>query len=446
MKHWLCVAACAMVFLVCGSAHLLVGGHYYVVNYDSFWFHHLAKLIIAGDRPGAMGSGLAYPLAALARLVGLQAASIGLPLVIGLGTGGVLYFGVRRLFSKRVALLALVCYTFALPIHFYFLAGNVDRDSLHFLLVTPGLLALALYWREQRPVWLGVVFASIGLLALEWGLFGLAVYLPLLIGVTVVTSWDFRRWQTWVVLGACAIVMGCAGRVVLHLLGWSHIAELYPVNVVSILEYATIIVPLGFGVLQTWRTPRNWLLAWLVVSLVMGCFALRLAEFGIIAGCILGGIGLEYIWEHRRIWLVAFAVGAILFVGLCWKLPANMTMPPDWQEALEWVSRNTPQDARVMAAGDYAHWIEDIGEREAEAAVGIDNDREVLAAIYTAADDQTVATLLHQQGCEFLMMSARERNFPQAICTPPWPYYDALAENTHVVYHNDTVYVLAFPR
>ena len=445
VKRYLLLAACAAVFVACGAVHLLDQGHYYVVNYDAFWFHMVARQISDGHWQPVVGSGVSYPLAGLASVIGMRAATAVLPLLLGLMTGTVLYLGVRRLYSERRALLSVVCFTVALPVHFYFLAGNIDRDCLHFLLVTTGMLSLGLFWKERKAAWLVVMGACVILLAVEWGWFALAVFVPLAIGASEVMRWDFRSKGPYIVLVLAGACMYAAGRLVLSRLGWSGIAELQPVNTLSILEYSTVVVPLVFGIAMTGRDDNGWPLAWLVVSVVMSFFAVRFGEFGIIGACILGGAGLEYIWDHRKEWLVVFAAGVLLFVGLSWKVPENMTMPPDWEEALVWVHDNTPTDARVMAVGDYAHWIQDIAEREPEAEVGIDADKEMLAQIYTAENDQAVAGIMEQNDCQYLVVSTRELNFTGAVCDLPWPFYDSVPSSRRVVFSNGTVFVLAYP-
>jgi len=441
----LVLGACAAVFIACGAVHLLERGHYYVVNYDSFWFHMLAREISEGRMQMVVGSGLAYPLAGLSRVIGMEAACAALPLALGLATGLVLYLGVRRLYSDRRALLSVVCFTVALPVHFYFLAGNVDRDCLHLLIVTTGMLALALFWKERRWFWFAIVVGTVAALTLEWGWMAFVVYVPLLVAVSEAQRWDWRSWPPWAVMAVLAVIAWGAGRMAMRWLGWSGIAETQPINTLSILEYSTIVVPLGFGLWRSTREESNWPLAWFTLSLVAGCFALRLAEFGVLAACVLGGIGLEHIWDQRRIWMAAFAVGVLLFLGLSWKLPENMTMPPDWQHALEWVHDNTPGDAKVMAVGDYAHWIQDIAERQPVTEVGMDADKPILEAIYTAEDAGTVEDLLHANGCEYLVMSTRERNFPAAVGPEPWPFLEGAPRDSHLVYRNASVYVLAFP-
>ena len=445
VKRYLILAICAVVFIVSSAVHLLDRGHYYVVNYDSFWFHMVARQITEGHWQPVVGSGVAYPLAGLASIVGMRAATAVLPIVLGLLTGLALFLGVRRLYSERRALMTVVCFTVALPVHFYFLAGNIDRDCLHFLLVTSGMLGLGLFWKERHLAWLLVPAACVIGLTIEWGWLGPVVFLPLAAGASEVMRWDFRAKGPYVVLITAGLVMYAAGRLLLSRLGWSGIAELQPVNTLSILEYSTIVVALVWGIARTGTEENNWPLAWLLVSLVLSCFAVRFGEFGIIGACILGGAGLEYIWDHKKEWVAVFAVGVLLFAGLSWKVPENMTLPPDWQQALEWVHDRTPPGARVMAVGDYAHWIQDIAEREPDTEVGMQDDKKTLAQIYTAESDQVVADLMEQHDCQYLMVSSREKNFTDAVCDPPWPFYDTVPSSPRVVFRNATVFVLAYP-
>lgn len=381
------LAAVSVLFALCCYAPRWAG-EYHLVNHDSFWFGWLARRIETGESVDVVASGLAYPLAWLSSIVGMSAASAILPIALGLLTLAILYWGVSRLLGRSVALGACICLALAPSVHCTFMAGNVDRDCLHFPIIAAGLLCLALYWRERRPLWLAGVFASIGLLALEWGMFAMFAYLPLLAGVTVFTAWDHRHGGPWVLLAVLSVAAYWAGRVIIPRMGFTTVSELQPMGVMSLLEYAPIAVPVGFGVYASWRSPGNWPLWWWMLSLAFGCFALRMGQFGIIGACILGGIGLCHSWAQRRVWVAAVVATAICVAGMCWRVPDSMSMPPEWRETLEWVRDTTPEDSRILASGDRCHWIRYVAERvpvvEVARPHSIDGDPQEVMAEYGA--------------------------------------------------------------
>lgn len=356
------LAIVSILFALCCYAPRW-GEGYHLVNHDSFWFGWLAKRITTGDSVDVVASGLAYPLSWLSNIVGMSSASAILPIALGLLTMVILYWGVSRLLGPSVALGACICFALSPTVHYTFMAGNVDRDCLHFPIVTAGLLCLALYWKEHRPLWLVGLFASIGLLTLEWGVFGLFAYLPLLAGVTVFTAWDHRQAGPWALLALLSVAAYVAGKVIIPWMGFSTVTELQPLGLMNLLEYVTIAIPVGFGMYASWRSPGNWPLWWWMLSGAFGCFALRMGQFGIIGACIVGGIGLCHIWVHRRVWVAAVAVTAVAVVGMCWRVPDSMSMSPEWQEALEWIRDNTPPESRILARGDRCHWIRYVAER-----------------------------------------------------------------------------------
>lgn len=405
------------MFAVCAYAHRWVGDYYHVVNPDAFYFEAWAKGLIG---PGLVGSGVAWPLAGLSRVVGYSAASAIIPIALGLLTMAVLYLGVRRLYSPRVALGAAVCWAIAMPSHWHCLAGNVDRDCLHLLIATVGLMSLALYAQDGRTPWMWVFAGTVLLLVIEWGWFGLVAYMPMVVLTVTIHAWDWENRNTYLAYAVLCVGALVAGQVAIPALGFSAVLELQPLNPYTLLEYVTIILPAVVGGWLVWRD-HDWGLAIVASSVVTACFASRLGLFAVIGACMLGGVGLVWMWDHRRLWLAPVLCGALVFVGCCWRVPENMTMPREWVDALEWVRDNTPDDARVLAAGDYSNWIMDVAERTPALGVSWQSSLDALYAVYSGDNSSDV---MREHRADYLLVSTRDLRIAHAIGPQPWPVYD----------------------
>ena len=452
-----------------GCVHLLTHDHYFIINYDSFYFHHMAKSIASVPHPPIMGSGLAYPISYLGKIIGLEAASLLISPLLGILTGLVLYWGVSKLYSTKIALLSIVCFIFAQIPRFVFLSGNLDRDGLHMLIMTAGILGMGIFLKTQQRRYLALTFASIPLLYLEWGWPALMQYLPVLVGICILSFnvRHYRKERTWLLLGLLALAIVVIGRLVLYLYWFkgTNISELVPLNLWSLIQYSTIAVPFFFGLKETLRTKfgeddSTFPLAWVLSFLLMGCFASRLSIYAAVPACIIGGIGLQIMWEKRTVWKTVFVAGCLLFVGLSWVVPQNVKMPNDWHDALVWIRQNTPAESRVASWWDYGYWIKDVAERQ---PWGVNENEETdheVASFYFAPSEEVARDIMLSHGWGYVIMSTRERHFletirsraiPSAYITLTWdPFYEQVMdvnftpELLTVSFRNESVVVLGY--
>ncbi|HAZ31161.1 MAG TPA: hypothetical protein DCY61_00395 [Dehalococcoidia bacterium] len=187
----------------------LLGDHHFILSVDSYFFFWLAEKIVAGETPPmTWHSGLAYPLAYLARFIAflsgipptdaLTIASKFLPPVLGVISLMVIYLAVSAIYDRRVGVFAAFTMAFLPYAYFFQAAGYVDRDGLSILLIMSGAFAFYLLkgwqWRIGRlnAGWLpgGILVAGIGqLIYLQWVwvgrwllLFILAVFFVSLLG------------------------------------------------------------------------------------------------------------------------------------------------------------------------------------------------------------------------------------------------------------------------
>ena len=194
-------------FLRC--LHLLNHNHYYMVRFDSYFFHWVAGKVMAGEPPPStpwvedtylLHSGLAYPLAYIAKAISsvfnmppadaLDLASKFLPPFLGIISMLVIYLAAAKIYNRRVGLLSSFAWGAVLHAVMHGgAAGHVDRDVLSILLLMIG--ALLFYFSRgwqfrigKRDIgWLlaglGVLGVE-GLLYLEWSFAGPVLLLAVL--------------------------------------------------------------------------------------------------------------------------------------------------------------------------------------------------------------------------------------------------------------------------
>lgn len=202
----LVLVACA-IFIRC--LHLQNPYNYYILGPDSYFFHWVAKGILAGNTPASspgaeslytLHSGLAYPLAYIAKALGsifnltpvksLELASELLPLLIGVIGLILLYIVVAKVYNRRVGMFAAFAWCVMLQPVFFTAAGYLDRDGLSVLLLMIGLFTFYLA-REWHPhifkrdigwVLAGfVVLLTELILYLEWSFAGPLLLLAVLV-------------------------------------------------------------------------------------------------------------------------------------------------------------------------------------------------------------------------------------------------------------------------
>lgn len=435
-------------FAALECAHLLLHDHYQLVNYDGYYFHFIAHQILEGTAIPVIGSGLAYPLVGLSHVVGLQTASLILPPLLGVLTGLVLFWGVTKLYSVRLGFLAVVCFVFAQIPRLFYLSGNLDRDGLHLLLMTAGVLGLGLFFKTQQKRYLGLLLVSVLLLTWEWGAFALLQFIPpLLILLLMMGSYRLDSPRFWLGTALLAVGLFLFGLAVMRVSIFHNtiIAELEPLNTETIIQYATLAVPLVFG----FKRSDGFAVSWLLSFVVVGFFASRLSVYAAAPACVVGANGLDILWQRRSEWRYVFAAGCLMYLGLCWKVPQNMAMPNDWHDALIWVKENTGQDDQVAAWWSYGWWIMDVADRTPVATQATDDPANDVAAVYYAPTPKLGRSIMEAEGWDYLIVSTREQHFMDAIrarvdgVEGDGPYYEAVMSGAvSTVYRNDTVAVV----
>jgi asparagine N-glycosylation enzyme membrane subunit Stt3 len=355
------LAACTFAFR---CLHLRIHDHYYILSPDSFFFHWVAKGVMAGEPPPTgpfalntytLHSGLAYPLAYLAKAAGyvfglsntdaLNLVAKFLPPLLAVIGMVVIYLAVVRICDRRVALFSAL--TWALMLHpvFFGAAGYLDRDGLSMLLIMTGafLFYLSRGWQFRiggRDVgWLlaglGVLVLE-GILYLEWTFVGpmllLAIILVYFVVKFLVEYFDRMEtepstvhrisgaiseanWQVFavIILGNIAV----AGLYPHQAASWLNFAigvvpgvvqgeqsagvnEMAGLSLADLRAYTFFLIPIVLGLYLTWKKRAEgsiFFFSWFLSMLVLSLFAKRVVFYAAPAACVLSGVGLAFLWN-----------------------------------------------------------------------------------------------------------------------------------------------------
>ena len=420
-------------FLRC--LHLIDGSYFYIVNVDSHYFHWRAVQYAAGERFPLAGTGLVLPLVYVAKglsllfglstAVSLELAGKLLPPVLGLVTMLIVYWAVRKMYDRTMALLSSLAWA-GIPVAVFFgTAGNLDRDGLSVGLVMVGVLVFyfckdwRLAFRRKEVGWLAVGIAVLAvelLLYLEWKYAGPAILLAILVsylalrilvppiqsmikkylgGLPYVSDEpavppSSSEWKTFAVIGLVNIIF--AGirhdrfafyvQTILHKMGssgQSGIAEMVGLGDRDVLSYGAFLLPIAIGlylVVTRW-SPRNLLLlSWFGSCAFLSLFATRILPFAAPALCVIVGLGLAgaISWARKlglfqgERWAAVGLLGFVLILNSLWFSLGFVNgrvvaADRDWQDALSFLRSETAPECRVMTWWDYGYWILDVGER-----------------------------------------------------------------------------------
>lgn len=366
---WIFLVALTAYAVLIRCAHLQNPNNYYILSHDSYFFHWVAQGILAGNTPASspgaespytMHSGLAYPLAYIARAVGsifnlTSAESLDivcklLPPLIGVISLILLCVVVTKIYNRGVGLFAALAWAVMLQPVFFNAAGYLDRDGLSVLLLMIGLFTfyLAREWHPhiyKRDVgWLLAGFAVLlteSILYLEWSFVGPALLLAVLViyYLLQIIIGYFRHmqsepgvirrftaaakelnWRAFTLISAVNILVVAllaaiapdmiaswftsVGNILRHnALGASVVQELQGLSPVDLLIYNFFLIPILLSLYLAWRSRNKaslFFACWFLGLLVLSLFTKRILIYAAPAACVLSGLGLASIWEWRK--------------------------------------------------------------------------------------------------------------------------------------------------
>ncbi len=422
MRHKLLIILGILALLILTRLlHLLNHSYYWIINPDSFFFHHQAQLTSAGQSVPVQGSGLSYFISLSPHWL-----TVFTPMIMALLTVLVLILYVRKFYSLPEALASAFMFAVLIPAIFITEAGNVDRDGLEVLLSIVALLSFYLIDnldRKNKSWWIHAILCGFALIALAllWNRIALPIMFSIymaFIGIALVRQFA-PRFAPYIYL-ILAIIALIGLFYASHKWG-GDVAEMQFISPSQIIVYAPLILPLFAGIRHMLRRKRSqdiFLLTWFFVSLIEGIGISRLLLFIIPPVCIISGVGIVSFYrefmekQKRRVMHMVIGLCIIASLAFSWVNFADVIMPRYWVDACEYVKAETPTNSTVMTWWDNGYWVLDVANRTPYTDNGHYTwDKLYLTAqIYTATDDKVAHDLISGIA-DYVIMSSIERHY-----------------------------------
>ena len=244
------------------------------------------------------------------------------------------------------------------------------------------------------------------------------VLITTLAATVVIVGITFKKMPTWGTAVMLAVSAGCMvayryiwlGATFLSAGDIPNITTGYSESYAQTLATTTEAVPLLYasdvnviihallavtGIVVAIKASGSWkrllIVAWTAVMLAATVWQTRFDYYLIVPTSILSGymLVLFYLKGNKRNFNIPQALAVMLVVVLtiismvtyAGIYRSDLNAPSDdWNTALEWVSKNTPEAAVVLAWWDYGYWIRYRGERKAYVTPGVEGDRVPLVA------------------------------------------------------------------
>lgn len=400
--------------------HLIPGGYHHILGTDSYWFHHMA------ESPGVVeGSGLVYPIYYLGKLIGLEAACLVVPVLVGVAGILGIYWAVSRIFDPLTGLCAAGVWALLPNSVIITAAGFIDRDGLSVLLVSVGVF---IFWFLKDKYWplAGLLPVYIGLaiqyewVYIGWGLMVVIIF-AVFIGLGILRLGSGMRipsdalmvivlfsYLIWLVQGELSANASQIAEMVdpasAMSTTYSEISHLTPQYIVA--WYGLFMLPVLAGAVMVIKNRTEagvFGLSWFMAGLFLGIMAERCLIFALPGACMLAGMALSGF--IRETWAVIPKRPAMAILGACMvmllaasfvqgaRLAEFHRMAPDndWLAGLEYLKEETPEDARILCHWDFGYWVLDLADRQPILRGGMSNtenyNADDLAATLAAYDE-----------------------------------------------------------
>jgi len=352
--------------------------------------------------------------------------------------------------------------------------GYVDREGLSSLLLMVGIFVfyISKYWKPRvqgRDVgWLvggTIVLLMELLLYLEWDLqaamllfAALTAYfvLRLLIGywnnrnvslerLKLIYALREANWGTFIFI----LAINCLALAAMHSQAASAVQyirlyvtagssrlgvmEYGGLSVGDLFAYQLLWIPMIIAIYLTLKKRNDYyyfISIWFLIVVGMSLFARRLEVFGAVPAALLGGVGLNHLWEWSGVSFVSLKkVGVIVFILLLAtvaslqgaSLQKSSAMSPDseWLDALRYLREDTPTNSIVASQWSWGYWILDVGQREPfvdNGFYGYDLDRlDDVGRLYISTDDSEVLQIMKTRGINYIIFSKQDADVASHI-------------------------------
>lgn len=427
---------------------------YFVLGMDSHYFHWMAANIAAGEPGTWRESGIAPIVGYAGSVIGVDVASAIIPITLSLLMAMALYFPVRKLAGKGVALCSVAAWAIMLHPVYLTSAGYLDRDGEQILLLW---LASAMLLLSAWARWFWKIGATIAVLgitaALEYSWSWVAapvVGLVILSGIAGMAAMSVRRPEQVPSIMLFA-TLAAAGAVlafqfddrsvdILSYVSGDAVSqpfrELSPIGWREILlQYNYWIIPFGIGfyrIVKSWHPLGGYCAGWFCGMAVLAAVAAqRCIVLAVPAIVVICGFGLAEIirwagdvWARcsfdRWIWRAGIAVCAVAVivsgVGL-WRVSLTPTLHPDpgWQSALEYLRDETPPGARVVTWWDRGYWVLDIADREPVTQSSESPTDASVARAYCAETLESLQSAMESLDAQYIISSWMDERISSTI-------------------------------
>lgn len=434
-----------------------------------------------------------------------------------LGVIGVLllYWMGSRMYSRSVGIFAAFSWAvFSIAI-FFTGAGYLDRDALSVLLITAGVFVFYISkdWHysigKLNVGWIWAALLVVGiqsLLFLEWNMSGpvillaiLMIYvasvflasffahvIPILLGYTelpdlvslaklvstsIANAWRETNWRPLALIVCLNILAVLMVRDFSFSMIWAKAAlwfnptgplattsEAQGLTLVSLFSYFFLTLAVVIGICITAIRRRNpdilWL-SWFISFFFVGLFVVRIyLSYAAVAGCMLSGIGLSYLYgaglstrrdfinlatvagnilsglrpgfsrslmyEQLKKTVASLTLVALLFLSMIISLPMAynqgsggfIAADNDWYDALNWLKGEdkTPEDAVIMSWWGCGYWILDIARRTPVVDNGGRYEDRLgdIGRAYCTSQDSEAVEVMQKYGASYLLFSKRD--------------------------------------
>jgi len=476
----------ALVGLIPRCAHLF-NSNYYILGVDSYLFHHLAQypqnpLVAVKGYP--WHSGITYPVYVISRIVGIEAASCVVPLILYLAIFILLYIFVSRYWGKLTAIATVI--TWALIPHSGIITatGYLDRDALSIMLY---LLALVVILAWPHTLWkhmIGLVIVVVMAITqwAQWHLAGglIVMSIPVVvIGYRIMVAMNMKLSIISLTLIG-GIVYGFT-RIAILVMGINteDIGEMQSIRLADVFLYFGWSVPLVIlGVYAVIKKPDHKLaviVIMLIVSIASAAVVSRVLLFAVPTACILAGVGANFAlskyqeiggYDTLKTHVARLVIGMLIVTIIAvssWAtitLQGNHRMAPDsdWQKALRYINSDTPHDAKVACLTNYNYWVVDLSNRVPLTKAAFRGHIDHIIELYMAKDPMEFIDVMQQIECDYFICSTWEYDNKYVIermATISGLYQDlnynesVVYETLHgqyselpVAYRNDTVIII----